>query len=311
MATRNQVLSMFGASPEQIMERQRQEQARAIQQIRDPYQQTGTAIGMALGNMFGGESAEVARQRELYSMLGQVNLDSPESMRMAASTLKDRFPDRALQLLSMADQLQTNVQSRATSKAQEEKANIVSVPRLVGYSDVYGKNDMGETIIVGQKPVYQNVPIPRSDIQAYNERQGKYQEWFDPTQPPTGDNTVEVKPIPENAVRLPETKNGTNVVLVGDDFYIATDEGNLGRKITREEFIKDLGGALPEEEEGPGVLDRLGNLFKGRNSQTPSTETQTPVASAPASDAEQRRRERVANKREDIIPDWLKGRNVQ
>jgi len=92
MATRNQVLSLFGASPEQIMERQRQEQAEMLQQIRDPYQQTGTAIGMALGNMFGGESAEVREARDVQNIASQVQseLGSPQ-------LTEDMSPEERLQ----------------------------------------------------------------------------------------------------------------------------------------------------------------------------------------------------------------------
>lgn len=122
MATRNQVLSLFGASPEQILEQRRQEQALEVLKQQDPYQRAGSAIGLGLARMFGGEPAEVTRQRELYGMLEGVNFDSPEKMRTAAASLQSQFPDRALQLLSMADQLETTQQQRATSSAQEAAA---------------------------------------------------------------------------------------------------------------------------------------------------------------------------------------------
>jgi len=123
MATRNQVLSMFGASPEQIMERQRQEQAEMLQQIRDPYQQTGMAIGTMLGRALGGESPEVERARRLQQTLQGVDMTNPEQMTQAASILnKAGFANEALQLLSRADEFKTSAQQRATSEAREQAA---------------------------------------------------------------------------------------------------------------------------------------------------------------------------------------------
>jgi hypothetical protein len=126
MATRNQVLSLFGASPEQIMQQEAMRQTEIVQSIRNPYQQMGTAIGVGLGRLFGGESADVTRQRELYSQLQGVNFESPEQMRAAAATLASQFPDRALQLLAMADQRETSAQQRATLEAQAEEAQATS-----------------------------------------------------------------------------------------------------------------------------------------------------------------------------------------
>lgn len=120
MATRNQVLSLFGASPEQILEQRRREQAMEVLKQSDPYQRAGSAIGVGLARMFGGEPAEVTRQRELYSMLEGVNFESPEQMRQAAATLQSQFPDRALQLISMAEASEAKQQDIATSKARQQ-----------------------------------------------------------------------------------------------------------------------------------------------------------------------------------------------
>jgi hypothetical protein len=76
MAQRDQVLGMFGASPEQIIARIRREQAQEVLRTQDPFQRAGGAIGMGLARMFGGEPAEVTRQRQFTaSTLQGVNMD--------------------------------------------------------------------------------------------------------------------------------------------------------------------------------------------------------------------------------------------
>jgi hypothetical protein len=60
MATRSQVLSLFGATPEQVRQRQlEQEQDFLRTMSRDPFQSAGAAIGVGLGRLFGGKSPEM------------------------------------------------------------------------------------------------------------------------------------------------------------------------------------------------------------------------------------------------------------
>lgn len=66
-ANRNTVLSLFGATPQQIMAQQAErERALLSASARNPYQQFGTAIGVGLGRLFGGQSTEMqqAEQRQ-------------------------------------------------------------------------------------------------------------------------------------------------------------------------------------------------------------------------------------------------------
>lgn len=107
MAIRNQVASLFGATPEQIMAKQAQEQAQMVQQIRDPYQQVGTAIGVGLGRLFGGESQEVQQARQMQEALQGVDINDPAQLRQVANTIKDFAPDRALQVLDRAIQVES------------------------------------------------------------------------------------------------------------------------------------------------------------------------------------------------------------
>jgi len=106
MAIRNQVASLFGATPQQIMEAERQRQAQAVQAIRDPYQQVGTAIGVGLGRLFGGESQEVQQARQMQEAMQGVDINDPAQLRQLANTVKDFAPERALQILDRATQVE-------------------------------------------------------------------------------------------------------------------------------------------------------------------------------------------------------------
>ena len=60
MATRSQVLSMFGATPEQVLQAELQRQQDFLRSASgDPYQIAGAALGLGLGRLFGGKSKEV------------------------------------------------------------------------------------------------------------------------------------------------------------------------------------------------------------------------------------------------------------
>ena len=123
MATRNQVLSMFGASPEQVMERQRKAQAEFMAAQRDPFQSAGAAIGVGLGRLFGGKSEELQRAEQLQQTLQGLDMTDPDQMTQAANVLNQAgFSNEAMQLLSRADQFRTSAQDRATSQAREEAA---------------------------------------------------------------------------------------------------------------------------------------------------------------------------------------------
>ena len=231
MATRNQVLSLFGASPEQIMQRQAQEQAKALQAIQNPYQQAGAVIGTGLGRLFGGEDPEVTKQRELYAMLEGVNLESPEQLRAAAASLASQFPDRALQLISMADQMETTAQQRDTSAAQaaaaQAQANFTKVPVITMKQTIDPYTNQ-----VVQTPTITEITVPVGEAQQYRDRFNKAMEGV------TTDSNVTARTVPENAVRF-NTGVGTPVALINGEYYIVTDEGNLGSKVPD---LKSLGG---------------------------------------------------------------------
>lgn len=127
MATRDQVLGMFGASPEAIMARIRRERAQEVLKTQDPFQRAGGAIGLGLARMFGGEPEEVTRQRRLQETLQGVDMTNPDQMTQAAGLLNQAgFSNEAMQLLSRADQFRTSAQQRATSEAQADAATATA-----------------------------------------------------------------------------------------------------------------------------------------------------------------------------------------
>lgn len=107
MATRNEVLQLFGASPEMIMQRDAQRQAEMLQQMQNPYQQVGTAIGVGLGRLFGGESAEVTQARQMQEALQGIDPTDPNQLREAAKVVSSFSPGAAFYFLSEAQKLET------------------------------------------------------------------------------------------------------------------------------------------------------------------------------------------------------------
>lgn len=117
MASRNEVLTLFGATPEQIAAKQRQEQLAMVMSQQDPFARAGSALGFGLARLFGGESADVLEARRLQGAREGLDLTTEEGMRNAAERLQAAgFEDRALQILDMADRKATAQQARDISQ---------------------------------------------------------------------------------------------------------------------------------------------------------------------------------------------------
>lgn len=137
MASRNEVLTLFGATPEQIMEKQRREQAAMVLSQQDPFARAGSAIGVGLARLFGGESADVLEARRLQGAREGLDLTTEEGMRNAAERLQAAgFEDRALQILDMADRKATAQQARDISQI---KIIDKQITRPVTTVDEYGE----------------------------------------------------------------------------------------------------------------------------------------------------------------------------
>jgi hypothetical protein len=137
MATRNEVLTLFGATPQQIAEKQRREQAAMVLSQQDPYAKVGTALGVGLGRLFGGKSAEVIEAEQLQEARTGINLQSVEGMRAAAARLAQAgFEDRSLQLLDLASRREAEEQRQGLA-GNEVIQKEIYVP--VKTTDAYGE----------------------------------------------------------------------------------------------------------------------------------------------------------------------------
>ena len=238
MATRNQVLSLFGATPAQIQEQQRQKQAEMILSQRDPYAKTGAALGTALAGLFGGKTPEVERAEQLQKALGQVQFDNPESMYTGAEMLNTMgFSNEAVQLLGLAQDRAMNEQRMATSKAQEIKAGFIPAPRFVGYVEKPRPDGLGGFIMT-QEPQYETTQIPVAEYEDYLNKKGKYENWYPSAEQASATGGGVDTPTPTAIVT---TGVGVKVGLVGDDYYIIKDDGTIGPKV---EDISSLGGIV-------------------------------------------------------------------
>lgn len=297
--TRNQVLSLFGMSPDQIMQQEQEARRKEIAAIEDPYRRSGMQMGQQIEGMFGGgaESPDVTRARQLQATLQNVNMSDPDQMTAAAQVLHQAgFSNEALQLLARADDFRTTAQTRETSAAQqaqlETQAGQVQVPILTMKTTV---NLDGST---STTPTVSNVYVPKEQRQEFLDR-------FNQAMKGGGATDDTNQPQPD---AITKTKTGAQVALIGGKYYLWTDEGGQGALVPD---IKELGGLVDSEAEaekkpeGEGVLDTIGSIVKGRNvGKTPDT----PTVPKTTSNAEKERQARVAAKREDVIPDWLQGR---
>ena len=157
MAERNQILSMFGAAPEQVRARLYQDQARQVQQMENPYQQVGATIGTAISRMFGGAPNEVQTAEQMQQAMQDVDINDPSALRELANTVSSFAPERALQIVSYANQLEQN-----------QMGEVVEYPMIVGTKPIYKPETnaagipTGNYVRVGEEPIIRNVPHVRT-----------------------------------------------------------------------------------------------------------------------------------------------------
>ena len=106
MATRDQVLSLFGATPQQILERQRRSQAEFMAAQRDPFGQAGAAIGLGLARAFGKPSSEMQMAEQMQTALAGVDVSNPTALREVAKTISSFAPEQALRIATYANELE-------------------------------------------------------------------------------------------------------------------------------------------------------------------------------------------------------------
>lgn len=159
MATRNQVLSLFGATPQQVMERQRQQQAEFLASQRDGFQQSGAAIGLGLARLFGGKSAEMQAAEQMQQAIAGVDPNDPAALRELAKTVSSFAPEQALQIAAYAGELE-----------KSQMPQTIGVPTIVGYETepdidpVSGlqRVDKNKKPLFKQTPIFREVPFERT-----------------------------------------------------------------------------------------------------------------------------------------------------
>lgn len=157
MATRQQVLSLFGATPAQIQERQRQQQQEFLAAQRTPEQLAGGAIGVGLARLFSGKSPEMQVAEQMQEAVKGVDVNNPAALRELATTVANFAPEQALQIATYAGQLE-----------KTQMGEVVSAPLQVGTKPIYKQEfneaglPTGKYIVVGQEPVFRDVPHKRT-----------------------------------------------------------------------------------------------------------------------------------------------------
>lgn len=176
MATRNQVLSLFGATPAQIQEKQRQEQLERIQASQSRYGRAGASFGTSLGRMFGGENTELAQARQMQEAVSGIDPNDPKALRELATAVSQFAPERALQIAAYAGELE---------KAQ--RPNIEYREVVIGYSDepIIDPLTLKPTGQVTRKPIKDTAIIQDGKITGYTSGRGMTA--------PTAEETPEVK----------------------------------------------------------------------------------------------------------------------
>ena len=183
MAVRNQVLSLFGATPEQIMQQERARQAEFLAAQRDPFQSAGAAIGVGLSRLFGGESAEMDQARQMQEAVAGIDPNNPDALRALAQSVSSFAPERALQIAAYASELEKSMMGQT-----------VNVPEVVGYDtkpDVDTLTGLQRVDANGQpmftrEPIFRNVPYERTP-QGLRRLEG-IPEYIQPQQSPANAN---------------------------------------------------------------------------------------------------------------------------
>ncbi len=161
MATRQQVLSLFGATPEQIMQTQREQQQAFMQSQRSPEGMAGGAIGLGLARLFGGPSSEMQMAERMQQAIAGVNPNDPEALRSLAQSVAQFAPERALQIAAYAGELE---------KSQRPDTEYREV--ITGYTEqtIFDPNNPLEPIGTKQVPIKATAIIKNGEITGYVER---------------------------------------------------------------------------------------------------------------------------------------------
>lgn len=161
MARRDQVLSLFGASPAQVLQRIREEDLQFMSQMQTPESRVGFGLGRAIGRAFGGEDPRVkqARQRQAIAQGIQAPMGTSGYFAEAAQRFQEQgMTESALaatqqaQVLRQAEQEKAQAQRAQTAAVEFVSAQNPELGALVA-SGAMAPKDAIEAVRKGKEPI--------------------------------------------------------------------------------------------------------------------------------------------------------------
>lgn len=138
MARRDQVLSLFGASPAQVLQRIREENQALMAQQRSPQATVGFGIGSELMRAFGPEDPRVAEARRRQA-IGQ-GIEAPMGTADYFTEVAKRFKAQGMMDSALAATQQAQVLRQAElQKAQAQRAQNAAVEFVSRFDPALGK----------------------------------------------------------------------------------------------------------------------------------------------------------------------------
>ena len=126
MARRDQVLSLFGASPTQVLQRIQEEDRKFMSQMRTPESRVGFGLGRAIGRAFGGEDPRVAQARQRQAIAQGIQAPMGTSGYFAEAA--QRFQEQGMTESALAAVQQAQILRQAEQeKAQAQRAQTAAV----------------------------------------------------------------------------------------------------------------------------------------------------------------------------------------
>ena len=134
MARRDQVLSLFGASPAQILQQIREEEQTRMAQMRSPEAKVGFGLGRAIGRAFGGEDPRVTQARQKQALIQQARADVQQQRAQAQAQQQAMLDER---LGGLEGALATETGSGLLPKISPPKPKVAN--RFVQQAELYDR----------------------------------------------------------------------------------------------------------------------------------------------------------------------------
>ena len=152
MATREQILGMFGATPDQIAARERQRKADFFASQRTNEQSLGSGLAMAAQSLFGKPSQEMQMAQQMQGVMQGIDPNDATQLRALAKTVAEFAPERALQIARYANEIE-----------QQTTGERVSFPVKVGTKPIMKVDIQGNSVKVGEEDIWKEVPHTKVD----------------------------------------------------------------------------------------------------------------------------------------------------